>query len=326
MNLFIDGVLHDDAVSRPVYAATMSLLVVLAAALTVWQSVGPKVTAALVVVGDVVYVVVATTTTDPLLYAPPLMMLFTCFAAAWFLGPRMLALHMVLVVAACAGALAHSYPDTAAWIAQVTVNSVVLNMVTLVVFLLRRRIQRLLDDTEALSSTDPLTGLANRRSLAEFLDAAWDRAMREHTSIGAVMIDIDHFKKYNDRYGHATGDICLKRVAAALASAIRPTDLAARYGGEEFTLLLPGVDLAVIRKVAERAHAAIAELGQPHTDAPGGFVTASLGLAVVIPSAGTSIQQLVENADAALYAAKRGGRNRVVGPEAPGSHPLILGT
>jgi diguanylate cyclase (GGDEF)-like protein len=309
MNLFIDGVLHDDGVSRPVYAATMSLLVVLAAALTVWQSVGPRVTASLVVVGDVVYVVVAATTTDPLLYAPPLMMLFTCFAAAWFLGPRVLALHMVLVVVACAKALEHSYPDTAAWVAQVIVNSVVLDVVTLVVFLLRRRIQRLLDETEALSSTDPLTGLANRRWLVAQAPRIWRQARRDGQRVAALVLDLDHFKRLNDDFGHATGDSVLQTVAASLSASVRPADVLARTGGEELVVLGLVGDPGEARQLAERLRQAVSSSCADQQ------VTASIGVALAGPGGEEDVSdalwKLIDRADVAMYEAKRTGRDRV---------------
>jgi diguanylate cyclase (GGDEF)-like protein len=311
MNLFIDGVLRDDGVSRPVYAATMSLLVVLAAALAVWQSVGPKVTAGLVVVGDVVYVVVALTTTDPLLYAPPLMMLFACFAAAWFLGPRTLALHMVLVVLACSAALAGNYPDTAALAVQIIVNSVVLNLVTLGVFLLRRRVQRLLAETQALSSTDPLTGLANRRWLVAQAPRIWRQARRDGQRVAALVLDLDHFKRLNDDFGHAAGDAVLRKVAAALSATVRPADVLARTGGEELVVLGLVGGPTEAHQLAERLRQAVStsSAGADHT------VTVSIGVALAPPSPADEITdalwRLIDRADAAMYEAKRTGRDRV---------------
>jgi diguanylate cyclase (GGDEF)-like protein len=311
MNLFIDGVLRDDGVSRPVYAATMSLLVVLAAALAVWQSVGPHVTAALVVVGDLVYVVVALTTTDPLLYAPPLMLLFACFAAAWFLGPRALALHMVLVVLACSAALSGNYPDTAGLAVQITVNSVVLDLVTLAVFLLRRRVQRLLAETQALSSTDPLTGLANRRWLVAQAPRIWRQARRDGQRVAALVLDLDHFKRLNDDFGHAAGDAVLREVAAALSATVRPADVLARTGGEELVVLGLVGDPSEAHQLAERLRHAVStgSTGADHT------VTVSIGVALAPPSCTDevtdSLWRLIDRADAAMYEAKRTGRDRV---------------
>jgi diguanylate cyclase (GGDEF)-like protein len=164
---------------------------------------------------------------------------------------------------------------------------------------------------KVLSITDPLTGLDNRRRMSEMLAAEWSRSTRARGPIAVVMIDIDHFKPYNDHYGHLVGDACLRRVAAALSQTVRTTDLLARYGGEEFAMILPGADDAVAAEVAERARAAVAALGEPHAAAPAGVVTVSVGVAVGFPAADLTSDQLVERADAGLYAAKRHGRNQV---------------
>jgi len=163
-----------------------------------------------------------------------------------------------------------------------------------------------------LSITDPLTGLANRRKFAEVLEAEWQRAQRPGCSIGMALIDIDHFKQYNDRYGHIAGDACLRRVAAALEGSIRQgTDLLVRYGGEEFAIILPGADLDATHGVVERARRVVSALEEPHAGAPRGFVTISVGIAAISPAAHDSAEQLIQAADAALYEAKRSGRNQV---------------
>jgi diguanylate cyclase (GGDEF)-like protein len=125
------------------------------------------------------------------------------------------------------------------------------------------------------------------------------------------MIDIDHFKPYNDRYGHLAGDRCLQQVARALAGSVRTPALVVRYGGEEFAVILPGADLDAARQVAERSRLSVATLQEEHRAAPTGFVTASVGVASVVPTSGSSPQALVEAADEGLYAAKRNGRNRI---------------
>jgi diguanylate cyclase (GGDEF)-like protein len=127
------------------------------------------------------------------------------------------------------------------------------------------------------------------------------------------MIDVDHFKLFNDRYGHVQGDACLRRVGRLLMNfASRPGDLSARYGGEEFAVLLPGASLAGARIVAGRLRHAIEELCIAHADSPLGQVTVSVGVASLVPSLGDSAKGLIEAADEGLYAAKRGGRNAVV--------------
>jgi diguanylate cyclase (GGDEF)-like protein len=310
-NLFVDGVL-DPGAPRIVYAATMALLAALGIALLVRNRLDPAAPAVLVVVGDGVYVVVALSTTHPLLYAPPLMLLFCCAAAAWFLGPRALAAHLVLVPVGCACALAGSYPRLAALVVQVLVNALVLDVVTLVVFLLRRRVQRLLDETLALSSTDPLTGLVNRRSLVEQAPRIWRQARRQGQRVAALVLDLDHFKLLNDLHGHATGDAVLTEVARALADTVRPTDVLARIGGEEMVVLGLVSDPDESRRLAERLRQAVAgsDAGQRWG------VTVSIGAALARPADGDRatdlVWQLIDRADGAMYEAKQSGRDRVV--------------
>ena len=308
LNLVIDGVLRDGAY-RVVYAATMLVLVGLGAGLALRQRAGPGVTSVLVVMGDVVYVVVAVTTTDPLLYSPPLMLLFCCVAAAWFVGPRMLTAHMVLVVVACTTALWTSYPHPGALVVQVIVNSAVLDLVTVGVFLLRRRVQRLLARTQALSSTDPLTGLANRRWLAEQAPRLWRQARRDGQRVAALVLDLDHFKRLNDAFGHAAGDEVLRVVAAALSATVRPSDVLARTGGEELVVLGLVTDPAEARRLAERLRVAVSVSCAAHS------VTVSIGVALVRPvgdeDAADGVWRLIDRADVAMYEAKQGGRDRV---------------
>lgn len=165
---------------------------------------------------------------------------------------------------------------------------------------------------EQLAAEDALTGLANRRAFDERLDAEWQRGLRSGQSLAIVLLDVDHFKIYNDTYGHPQGDACLRSVAAVLAGvAVRTGDLAARYGGEEFVLVLPGTNAAGASVVAERVRTAIELLAMPHSGssvAP--VVTVSAGVAVAETGRTTS-QALVERADEALYRAKERGRNRV---------------
>jgi diguanylate cyclase (GGDEF)-like protein len=280
--------------------------------LLVRRRVNALTTAGLIVVGDVVYVVVAHTTTDPLLYAPPLMLLFCCASAAWFLGPRTLALHMLLVVGACTVGLDHSFPDTATLAVQVTISATVLNLVTLGVFLLRRRVQRLLLHTQALSSTDPLTGLANRRSLVESAPRIFRSARRDGLRVAALVLDLDHFKRLNDAFGHAAGDNVLRSTATALAATVRPADVLARTGGEELVVLGLVADPSEARHLAERLRMAVAASGSELQR----NVTVSIGVALTRPGYGedpaNALWRLIDRADVAMYDAKQSGRNRVV--------------
>ncbi|MDF2446448.1 MAG: diguanylate cyclase [Moraxellaceae bacterium] len=164
-----------------------------------------------------------------------------------------------------------------------------------------------------LTAIDGLTQIANRRSLDMTLTTEWQRALRKREPIGVVMIDVDHFKLFNDTYGHAAGDECLRGVAGALKDfARRPGDLAARYGGEEFVLVLTNATAQQAQIVAERVRDKIVELAIPHQCSSHGSVTASFGVASMVPGADqTGPEALLLAADQALYRAKESGRNRV---------------
>lgn len=168
-------------------------------------------------------------------------------------------------------------------------------------------------DVSALAELDALTGLANRRRFDRALAQEWRRAQRERQPLALVIVDVDHFKRYNDRYGHPAGDMCLRRVAALLGSAARrPADLAARLGGEEFALLLPGTGLAGAAYLARDLRAGVAALGIPHEDGMAGVVTISAGVAARRPMVSDfDVSALLQAADRALYRAKARGRNGV---------------
>jgi diguanylate cyclase (GGDEF)-like protein len=169
---------------------------------------------------------------------------------------------------------------------------------------------------ETLATEDGLTGLANRRLFDERVQQEWSRGSRERASLGLLLVDLDHFKKYNDEYGHPAGDECLRIVAGVLAAeAQRPADLAARYGGEEFAMLLPNTDAAGCERIADRVRRALREVAIPHVqNLPSGLATASFGGAVCRPGTERSASPalLIEAADRALYAAKAAGRDRLV--------------
>jgi diguanylate cyclase (GGDEF)-like protein len=175
-------------------------------------------------------------------------------------------------------------------------------------------LKRSRDLLEQLTTQDHLTGISNRRRFDDSLAQEWQRAAREQTPLSLVAIDIDHFKAYNDHYGHPQGDQCLIRVARALATCVtRPTDLVARCGGEEFAGLLPSTDSAGAARLAGQMRAAIEAEGLEHAQSPTHpHVTISLGVATVVPQAEESAQLLVDLADAALYEAKGAGRNAFV--------------
>lgn len=176
--------------------------------------------------------------------------------------------------------------------------------------------QKLMEMNEVLrrlSEVDGLTGLNNRRYLDSFLDHEWPRAARERSAFSVLMIDVDYFKFYNDTYGHLAGDEVLKAVAGVVRGcARRPADVAARYGGEEFALVLPATDLEGARIVSEQICTEVHALDIPNERAASGRVTVSVGGATAMPAPGTSYKPLLEVADAALYEAKRAGKNRAM--------------
>lgn len=169
------------------------------------------------------------------------------------------------------------------------------------------------DILENLSSRDGLTGIANRRRFDEFLNQEWLRAKRNKTQLSLIMMDVDYFKQYNDNYGHLAGDDCLKQIASTLESQLkRPTDLVARYGGEEFVSILPDTDSEGALHIAKLFLESVSELKIPHSHSNvADYVTISIGVATVIPSALFSKEELIKVADSSLYEAKKAGRNQI---------------
>ena len=176
------------------------------------------------------------------------------------------------------------------------------------------RLKQQADLLESLSLLDALTDIPNRRRFDEALALEWKRALRDATPLSLVMIDIDHFKQYNDHYGHGAGDVCLQRVAAELAKGVvRPGDLVARYGGEEFVVILPETDREAARQIAERLREGIEKLSLPHAySETGAVITISAGVAGQDGVSESLLPQvLYDAADKALYMAKESGRTRV---------------
>ncbi|HET7791978.1 MAG TPA: diguanylate cyclase [Rhizobacter sp.] len=180
----------------------------------------------------------------------------------------------------------------------------------------RERTQKLEESNSqlgALSATDGLTGIANRRRFDEVLATEWSHARRSGQPLALVLLDVDLFKSYNDHYGHQAGDDCLRAIARVLsASARRAGDLVARYGGEEFALIAPAADEPSAVAMAQALCHELRSLGHPHGLSPFGVVTASFGVAVGVPGEGEAEDLLIRRADRALYQAKAGGRNQVV--------------
>lgn len=182
------------------------------------------------------------------------------------------------------------------------------------------------DELQRLATCDGLTGVANRRSFDDTLNAEWRRATRESRALSLLMLDVDYFKHYNDTYGHQGGDECLKRVAGAMREVTkRPSDAVARYGGEEFAVVLPATDLSGAYIVAERIRAAVEKLAMPHAKSQvADHVTVSIGVASVLVSLDGVQANLVGAADAALYRAKMEGRNRVVVADGTNAVPVAV--
>ncbi len=172
------------------------------------------------------------------------------------------------------------------------------------------------DKLSALALTDGLTGLSNRRAFDRTLNREWKRTLREGSQISLLLLDVDRFKEFNDRYGHQAGDDCLRTIANAVSTSVRGTDMVARYGGEEITVILPSTDTADAVKVAEKVRLTIESIRLSHegnTDS-GGWVTVSIGVATALARQGGTIkmpESLLLAADNALYKAKHEGRNRV---------------
>ncbi|ATX82701.1 two-component system, chemotaxis family, response regulator WspR [Mariprofundus ferrinatatus] len=173
-----------------------------------------------------------------------------------------------------------------------------------------------LEKLKRISRTDGLTNIFNRRHFDERLENEFLRARRKKLSLAVVLLDVDHFKQFNDNYGHQAGDDCLVKVAEALRSSIRrPADVVARYGGEEFVVILPETDREGVLHVAERIRKAVMEMNIPHEHSSvSDVVTVSLGIAYAVPSEDAEegqAESLVKLADQGLYKAKESGRNRV---------------
>lgn len=175
------------------------------------------------------------------------------------------------------------------------------------------QLKRQADQLEALSHIDALTQIPNRRRFDEVIETEWRRAFRLQQPLAVLMIDIDHFKQYNDHYGHGAGDDALRSVAATLnGGVVRPADLVARYGGEEFVVILPETRGDVAAAIAEKLRERVFSLAITHEySSAAARMTISVGVAALVPGEQSSAQQLLEMADKMLYMSKEGGRNRV---------------
>ncbi len=170
------------------------------------------------------------------------------------------------------------------------------------------------DRLTVMASIDMLSGLANRRGFQSRLDFEWMKALQHKSELALLMIDVDHFKRFNDTYGHPEGDACLSRLGETLAGLAADTNgFAGRYGGEEFYLVLPNSGASRALEIGEMVRAAVQNLALPHANSGHRIVTVSVGVASTVPNDVLQPSDLVEAADAGLYIAKRSGRNRVAG-------------
>ncbi len=245
------------------------------------------------------------------LFFYPLMIPITFSCFLYYTSPLMLATGIMLII----------YMIVAGFLTTMHYRRFVLGVIYQQRnLLLKQRIERSNDDLqqaneklEALSATDPLTGLANRRHFDHFLDQEMQQSRREHSPLSIIMIDIDYFKPYNDNYGHLAGDEALIKVARAISEALtRPMDLASRYGGEEFVVVLPDTNLEGAINIAKRVQQFIHALHLHHeySQLPDKVVTISMGISEIDLEKDCSAESFVHKADMALYVAKEAGRNR----------------
>lgn len=185
------------------------------------------------------------------------------------------------------------------------------------------KLARAMQELQQLASTDPLTGLANRRHLWEFLQREWMRSRRSGNALAVIMMDLDHFKRINDEHGHEAGDAVLTEVATLLKAQVRGSDIACRFGGEEFALVLPDAKHEVVQRRAEGIRASIGRLELSYRGQPLGGITASFGVALY-PVHAADPESLLRASDRALYEAKAAGRDRVVVSSAKPVTPMSL--
>lgn len=191
---------------------------------------------------------------------------------------------------------------------------------------MRDQLREVNDELERLSQRDSLTHLYNRRTFSDLGKQQWAQAKRNQSPLSIIMLDIDHFKLFNDHYGHPAGDSCLKQVSGALQRALqRPSDIVARYGGEEFIVLLPNTNLSGAKVVGENVRRAIFELQIAHErSTTEKVVTASVGIATCTHTTGRTLDSLIEQADNMLYQAKNAGRNQICGQEADCQKTILV--
>jgi len=250
-------------------------------------------------------------------YAQLLLFGILTLLAAWFGGEK-LVVEPIRALARTATRIGRGELDVRSkvenWAAEFTPLVSALDEMALKLSARERELRSANEHLEELASIDSLSGLANRRSFDLRFATEWQRATNLERAISLLMIDVDHFKLFNDQYGHLEGDTCLRLIGDVLASAVQTDiDFIARYGGEEFVVLLPDTDAESALKVGERLRSAVEERRIANASAPSGFITISIGVASLRPRHADTPNGLIEAADAVLYEAKRRGRNAVIG-------------
>jgi diguanylate cyclase (GGDEF)-like protein len=209
-----------------------------------------------------------------------------------------------------------------AWLGQRLVNQIKLrSQAQQKLLAAREKLVEMNKTLKKMALEDSLTGVANRRQFDATLSNEYSRARRERQSLALLMLDVDHFKKYNDNYGHPAGDACLKKIGKVIQMN-RPGDLSARYGGEEFAILLPHTDLWGAISVGEKICQDVRDLHIPHNGNPVGIVTISVGVQAVVPDSESNLHDLISAADKALYTAKARGRNQVCNGNEEAAEPV----
>ncbi len=306
-------------VHRTVPAVTIAGIVTLVIAGLVYSAIAvPDVRARAVVISLAQGSLLLLASVD-LFRATPLRRTLGIRLASWALLASAL-LHVIRVSVVLAGqsgtVLVSSTPFRTPMLLEIVVGALVWNFA-----LVLMAVEQLHDELAYLAGTDPLTGLANRRSFLEQGERERARATRSRRSFALLMIDVDRFKSINDTHGHDAGDAILKGLVESAAGCLRPSDTLARYGGDEFCALLPDADGLMAAKVAERIRCAVRDRTMPWRETAISM-TVSIGIAEWRPGAG-DLAQLVSLADEALYRAKENGRDRIVLAEPPKTRDLI---
>ncbi len=284
----------------------------------VWLIVAPTLLAIIGLVGGY-SAAAAVAAGNPHAFIALIAMLFACMLLAGLLFWQLLAAGSIIAVSYLVSLQMHT-ADPAVMQFQATVTLFITTAAAVLHYGIERGFRtgylarRILQD---IGRHDALTGLKNRRAFDDALQGLWKQGLRDKQALGLLLFDVDHFKAYNDHYGHQAGDRCLTAIGQVLANAERrPFDIAARIGGEEFALLLYGASSEYINAVAEKLLVEIRELGIPHAQSDTeSVVTVSIGAAKAIPVLGRSPASLQQFVDEALYQAKYSGRNRIVWQE-----------